>query len=228
MRINKMLSNKGICSRKDAARLIEDGRVKVNGVLSIPGQWVEEEDEILLDDKPLVAKEKIYIALNKPTGIVCTAAQEVKDNIISYMDYEDYIFPVGRLDKESQGLLILTNDGDWANEILAAENGHEKEYIVTVEREFNDEFIGLMESGVDIGDGITKACKAYRVNENTFRIILTQGLNRQIRRMCKALGHKVIKLERIRILNITLDNIEYGQWRYISKDELDTLKKLLL
>lgn len=221
MRINKLLSNFGYCSRKDTRRLIEEERVIINGKLAIQGQWVEiDEDEILIDNQPIKMKEKVYIALNKPVGVTCTAAKEVKDNIIDYVNYGEYIFPVGRLDKESQGLIILTNDGDFANDILEAENGHEKEYIVTVDKGFDDEFIKGMENGVEICGTITKPCKLTRINERTFKIILTQGLNKQIRRMCLVFGYKVQKLERIRILDLTIDGLEYGQWKHISKENI--------
>lgn len=225
MRINKLFSNLGICSRRETNRLIEEKRVFVNGKLCEPGQWVEEDDNILLDGKKVQAKRKVYLVLNKPRGITCTAAEEVNDNIITYMDYEQYIFPVGRLDKESQGLIIMTNDGELANKILEADNLHEKEYIVTVDKEINDDFIKNMSSGVDIGDTITRACKVTRIDNNTFNIILTQGLNRQIRRMSKTFGYNVIRLERIRIMNIRIDNIEYGKWRELTIDELEELKK---
>lgn len=224
MRINKYFSNLGICSRRETNRLIEEKRVIVNGVLCEPGQWVEEEDEILLDGVRVKAKEKIYIALNKPTGVTCTAAENVKNNIIDYMNYQQYIFPVGRLDKESQGLIIMTNDGILSNKILEADNLHEKEYIVTVDKPFNDDFINKMSNGVNIGDTVTRKCSVKRINENTFNIVLTQGLNKQIRRMTKAFGYNVIKLERIRIMNIKIDDIPYGEWRNITKGELDTLK----
>lgn len=224
MRINKYFSNLGICSRRETNRLIEEKRVIVNGVLCEPGQWVEEEDEILLDGVRVKAKEKIYIALNKPTGVTCTAADNVKNNIIDYMNYKQYIFPVGRLDKESQGLIIMTNDGILSNKILEADNLHEKEYIVTVDKPFNDDFINKMSNGVNIGDTVTRKCSVKRINENTFNIVLTQGLNKQIRRMTKVFGYNVIKLERIRIMNIKIDGIPYGEWRNITKGELDTLK----
>lgn len=224
MRINKYFSNLGICSRRETNRLIEEKRVIVNGVLCEPGQWVEEEDEILLDGVRVKAKEKIYIALNKPTGVTCTAADNVKNNIIDYMNYQQYIFPVGRLDKESQGLIIMTNDGILSNKILEADNLHEKEYIVTVDKPFNDDFINKMSNGVNIGDTVTRKCSVKRINENTFNIVLTQGLNKQIRRMTKVFGYNVIKLERIRIMNIKIDDIPYGEWRNITKGELDTLK----
>ena len=226
MRINKYFSNLGICSRRETNRLIEEKRVIVNGVLCQPGQWVEEYDDILLDGEKVKAREKIYIALNKPVGITCTAAENVKNNIIDYMNFEQYIFPVGRLDKESQGLIIMTNDGVLSNRILEADNLHEKEYIVTVDKEFDDNFIEGMSSGVDIGEAITRPCRVTKVSNNTFNIILTQGLNRQIRRMTKAFGYTVTKLERIRIMNIKIDNIEYGKWRKLTSRELEKLKEL--
>lgn len=228
MRINKYFSNLGICSRRETNRLIEEKRVIVNGVLCEPGQWVEEEDEILLDGVRVKAKEKIYIALNKPTGVTCTAADNVKNNIIDYMNYKQYIFPVGRLDKESQGLIIMTNDGILSNKILEADNLHEKEYIVTVDKPFNDDFINKMSNGVNIGDTVTRKCSVKRINENTFNIVLTQGLNKQIRRMTKAFGYNVIKLERIRIMNIKIDDIPYGEWRKLTFEELEKLKELAL
>ena len=224
MRINKLLSNMGFCSRKEANKFIEEGRVIVNGELCIPGQWVEKEDIVLIDNEPITPKEKVYIALNKPVGVTCTAEKTVENNIISYMNYPQYIFPVGRLDKESQGLILMTNDGDLANKILESENEHEKEYIVTVNKEFDDEFIKGMSEGVEILGTITKTCKVTRVNENTFKIILTQGLNKQIRRMSKAFGYTVIRLERIRIMNVKVDGIEYGEWRNLTKEEVDTLR----
>lgn len=191
------------------------------------GQWVELSDDIRLDGEPLKPKEKIYIALNKPVGVVCTAAEEVKNNIIDYLGIDDYVFPIGRLDKDSQGLIILTNDGDLANQVLAAENNHEKEYIVTLDQSFYDDFIEKMEQGVEILGQVTRPCKVKRINENTYSIILTQGLNRQIRRMSKAFGFNVVKLERTRIVNINLEGIDYGKWRYISKEEIESLERLI-
>lgn len=225
MRINKYFSNLGICSRRETNRLIEEKRVIVNGVLCEPGQWVEEYDDILLDGERVQAKEKIYIALNKPVGITCTAAENVKNNIIDYMNFGQYIFPVGRLDKESQGLIIMTNDGVLSNRILEADNLHEKEYIVTVDKEFDDNFIEGMSVGVDIGEAITRPCRVTKISNNTFNIILTQGLNKQIRRMTKAFGYTVTKLERVRIMNIKVDNIEYGKWRNLTDEELKKLKE---
>ncbi|MGL4774635.1 MAG: pseudouridine synthase [Clostridium sp.] len=224
MRINKLLSNYGICSRKEANKIIEEGRVVVNGELCFKGQWVEESDDILLDNKKLKKKEGIYIALNKPVGITCTAADGVKDNIIDYMNYPHYIFPVGRLDKPSDGLIILTNDGDLANKILESENEHEKEYIVTLDKPYDEAFLKGMSEGVSILGEFTKPCKLRRIDDTTFNIILTQGLNKQIRRMSKAFGYNVIKLKRIRIMNIKIDDIEYGNWRYLTKDELEYLR----
>lgn len=224
MRINKLLSNYGICSRKETNRIIEEGRIIVNGKLCIKGQWVEETDDILLDNKPLKPMEKVYIALNKPEGITCTAAKEVKDNIIDFMNYESYIFPVGRLDKESQGLIIMTNDGEIANKILESENNHEKEYIVKVDKPFDENFLEKMASGVEILNVKTRPCIVTRISEDTFRIILTQGLNKQIRRMTKVFGFTVINLKRIRIMNIKIDGIEKGKWRNLTTEELEQLK----
>ena len=231
VRINKLLSNLGICSRKEAARYIEDGRVKVNGILSIPGQWVEESDEILIDDEPVSAREKIYIALNKPVGITCTAEKTVKGNIIEYMNYPEYIFPVGRLDKPSEGLILLTNEGSIVNKILRAENKHEKEYKVTVNKNITQEFINKMSNGVRIFNPVTNKyvttnkCLVTKVNNRTFKIVLTQGLNRQIRRMCEVFGYSVEKLQRVRIMNLTLKGIPYGKWRVLSKSEVSELIK---
>ncbi|MGL5616784.1 MAG: pseudouridine synthase [Sarcina sp.] len=220
MRINKLFSNFGICSRKETNRIIEEGRIIVNGEVATVGQWVELSDEILLDGKALKEKEKVYIMLNKPVGITCSASEDIKDNIIDYLNYENYVFPIGRLDKDSQGLIILTNDGEFANEILEAENNHEKEYIVTLDKAFNDEFIKGMEKGVPILNQITKPCKVIPVDDYSYRIILTQGLNRQIRRMSKYFGYNVVKLQRIRILNLNLGNLSYGQWKFIDKKEV--------
>ena len=226
MRINKLLSNYGICSRREANRLIEENRIKVNGRLCKQGQWVEEEDIILIDNEPIPVKDKVYIVLNKPVGITCTAAKEVKDNIIDFMDYKEYIFPVGRLDKASQGLILMTNDGELANKILESENEHEKEYIVTVDKAFDDFFIKGMSEGVEICGVKTRPCKVSRITEDTFRIILTQGLNKQIRRMTKTFGYTVVQLERIRIINIKIDGIDTGKWRNLTEEEVMELKKM--
>ncbi|MGL5352118.1 MAG: pseudouridine synthase, partial [Clostridium sp.] len=170
MRINKLLSNMGYCSRKEASRFIEDNRVIVNGELCIQGQWVEESDSVLIDNEEVKPRPKVYIALNKPVGITCTAAKEVENNIIDFMDYPEYIFPVGRLDKESEGLILMTNDGDLANKILESENEHEKEYLVTVDKPFDNVFINGMSSGVEILGTITRKCVVTRINDDTFKI----------------------------------------------------------
>lgn len=237
MRINKLFSNYGICSRKETNKLIEEKRIEINGKPCVLGQWVKDEDEILFDNKPIVPMKKVYIALNKPIGITCTAESKVKDNIISFMKYSQYIFPVGRLDKESQGLILMTNDGEVANKILESDNMHEKEYIVQLDKNFDDEFIRKMSSGVDISikknifrrDNIvrTRPCEVTRINENTFKIILTQGMNKQIRKMSGALGYNVIRLERIRIMNIKLDDIKIGKWRYLYEEEIQNIIKKL-
>lgn len=224
MRINKLLSNYGFCSRNETNKIIEEGRIKVNGELAIKGQWVEKGDDILIDDAPLLPKDKIYIALNKPVGITCTAAKEVEGNIISFMNYEEYIFPIGRLDKASEGLILMTNDGDLANKILESENNHEKEYIVTVDRPFDDSFIKGMSEGVEISGVRTRLCKVSRISEDTFRIILTQGLNKQIRKMTKTFGYNVISLQRIRIINIKIQGIDTGKWRNLTEEELVELR----
>ena len=224
MRINKLLSNYGICSRTEANRIISEKRIIVNGKLCTLGQWVEEDDIILLDNVVIKPKSKIYIALNKPEGITCTAEKTVENNIINFMNYPEYIFPVGRLDKESQGLILMTNDGDLANKILESENQHEKEYIVKVNKPFDDFFMKGMSEGVQISKVITRPCKVIKVNDNTFRIILTQGLNRQIRKMSKVFGYTVVRLERIRILNIKIDGIDKGGWRYLTQEEVSVLR----
>ncbi|MBS5928608.1 MAG: pseudouridine synthase [Clostridium sp.] len=224
MRINKLLSNYGYCSRKETNKLIQDKRVIVNGELAIEGQWVEESDTILLDNVRVKPKDKVYVAFNKPVGIVCTAAKETENNIIDYVDYPEYIFPIGRLDKPSQGLILLTNDGDLADKILSSENYHEKEYIVEVDKDIDDEFILNMSNGIKIGDRITRKCKVKALGEKKFSIILTEGMNRQIRKMCKSLGYEVTLLKRIRIMNILIDGIEEGKWRNLSIKEINTLK----
>lgn len=226
MRINKLLSNYGYCSRKETNRLIEENRIVVNGKLCTLGQWVEETDEILLDHQPVQMNEKIYLAFNKPIGITCTLERTVPHNIIDFIDYDQYIFPVGRLDKASEGLILLTNDGDLANKILESDNDHEKEYIVTVDKPFDDDFLLGMAAGVEICGVLTRPCKITRVSEMTFNIILTQGLNKQIRRMTKAFGYTVVKLQRIRILNIPLEGIKPGTWRTLTTSELDYLHML--
>lgn len=226
MRINKLLSNKGICSRKQTNEWIVAGRIQVNGKSAICGQWVEEEDDILLDGEPIKARKKVYLLLNKPVGITCTADEKVKGNIMDYVAYPEFIFPVGRLDKASQGLILLTNDGDLANQILNAEHEHEKEYLVTVHQSFDDNFLLKMANGVDLGKTVTKPCQITRVSEDTFKIVLTQGLNRQIRKMCQVFGYQVTRLERIRILFLEIGNLDYGKWRCLTQDEICNLRRV--
>ncbi|GAB6150559.1 pseudouridine synthase [Clostridium novyi] len=228
MRINKLLSNYGICSRKEANRIIEQNRIIVNGKLCIPGQWVEESDEILLDNKRIKPKKKVYILLNKPVGITCTSSKDIKANIIDFVNYKDYIFPVGRLDKESEGLIILTNDGELSNKILESENMHEKEYVVKVDKPFDDEFIENMSKGVQLKGVKTRPCIVKRIDECTFKIILTQGLNRQIRKMTRAFGYTVVKLKRIRIMNLKIDGIDIGSFRHFTEDELNNIRVMVM
>ncbi|AZH29412.1 pseudouridine synthase [Paenibacillus sp. M-152] len=225
MRINKYISETGFCSRRETNRLIAAGRITINGSVCEAGAEVEPLDIVLIDGKPIPINhsEPVYLALNKPIGIVCTAAEQVEGNIIRYVNYPSRIFAIGRLDKASEGLILLTNDGSIVNQMMRSEHGHEKEYAVTVDKPVTDEFTQTMSRGVEILNVITKPCKVDRISEYEFRIILTQGLNLQIRRMCKALGYRVLKLERVRIMNITLDHLERGQWRHLEKEELELL-----
>ncbi|WDM24145.1 pseudouridine synthase [Paenibacillus polymyxa] len=225
MRINKFISETGFCSRRETNRLIAAGRITINGNVCEAGAEVEPQDIVLIDGEaiPLNSSEPVYLALNKPIGIVCTAAEQVAGNIISYVNYPSRIFAIGRLDKASEGLILLTNDGSIVNQMMRSEHGHEKEYVVTVDKPVTDEFTQTMSRGVEILNVITKPCKVDRTSEYEFRIILTQGLNLQIRRMCKALGYRVLKLERVRIMNISLDHLERGQWRHLEREELELL-----
>lgn len=228
MRIQKYISETGFCSRRHTNRLIIEGRVTVNGVVSDKNTMIAEHDEVLIDGRPIPRKEQsVYLALHKPVGITCTAAKEVEGNIIDFVNYPTRIFPVGRLDKASEGLILMTNDGDIFNKILRSEHSHEKEYVVTVDKVITEQFVLEMESGVEILNTITKPCKVEKISDNVFKIILTQGLNRQIRRMCKALGYRVERLQRIRIMNIHLGNLEAGAWRELSQQELNELLKEL-
>lgn len=210
-RLNKYISETGTCSRREADKLIEQGRVTVNGNIPELGTKVSDADDITIDGKPIKSKEKaIYIAFNKPPGITCTTDLKDKDNIIEFINHPKRIFPIGRLDKPSEGLLFMTNDGDIVNKILRAGNNHEKEYLVMVDKPIVPDFIQKMANGIDIGDAVTKKCFVKQEAADKFRIILTQGLNRQIRRMCDALDYKVYKLQRIRIMNVTLNGINSG------------------
>jgi 23S rRNA pseudouridine2604 synthase len=224
MRLNKYIAETGVCSRREADKWIEAGRVNVRGELATLGTQVNEGDEVCIDGQPVGAKKKsIYIAFHKPVGIVCTTEAHIEDNIIDFIGHDERIFPVGRLDRDSEGLILLTNDGDIVNEILRSENNHEKEYIVTVERPITDLAVKMLADGVKIMGVVTKPSKVTRVNRETFRIILTQGLNRQIRRMCSALGYKAQRLQRVRIMNIKLGSLQAGEWRYLSDTELHGL-----
>jgi len=229
MRINKYISETGYCSRRETNRLIAAGRITINGKVCEKGADVEPEDIVLIDGQeiPFNDREPVYLALNKPIGIVCTAAEQVEGNIIQYVNYPSRIFAIGRLDKASEGLIFLTNDGDIVNKMMRSEHNHDKEYVVTVDKPVTDEFVRAMSQGVEILNVVTKPCEVYKHSENIFRIILTQGLNLQIRRMCKALGYRVLKLERIRIMNVTLDGLERGQWRHLEKQELEKLLSML-
>jgi 23S rRNA pseudouridine2604 synthase len=227
MRINKYISEKGICSRREADKLIEQKRVTINGVIAQIGSVVCQEDVVKIDNKPLRPKDKsVYLVLNKPVGIVCTTDTREQDNIVDFMNYPVRIFPVGRLDKDSEGLIIMTSDGDIVNKILRAGNNHEKEYIVKVDKPITQGFIHGMSDGVRIGT-VTKKCKVEILSKYSFRIILTEGMNRQIRRMCESFGYRVMKLKRIRIMNIHLGAMPTGAWRYLTPEELSGLNKLL-
>jgi 23S rRNA pseudouridine2604 synthase len=229
IRLNKYLSEIGYCSRRAGDKLIESGRVFINGKVAELGQKICVNDEIKVDDKVLKAKKKnkTYLALNKPIGIVCTTDTRVeKDNIIDFINYPERIFPIGRLDKPSSGLILLTNDGDIVNKILRTEHNHEKEYLVKVDKPLSQTIIDRMSKGVPILDTITKECKIKKTGSNEFKIILTQGLNRQIRRMCEYFNYKVVSLERIRIMNIKLD-LPVGEYRELTKEEMNSLNKLI-
>jgi len=226
--LNKFISSTGICSRREADRWIEAGRVQLNGVVAKKGNRVEPGDEVLLDGKPLTDKPApVYLALHKPAGITSTTDRKDPDNIVDFVNYPQRIFPIGRLDKASTGLILLTNDGDIVNDILREENEHEKEYIVTVTRPITDRFVERMQKGLPILGTVTKECVVEKLNKTTFRIVLTQGLNRQIRRMCEYLGYKVATLKRVRIMHLQLAKLQPGQWRELTPEELKTLRNKL-
>lgn len=230
MRINKYLSEAGVCSRREADRLIKEGRVTINGILALLGSILSEGDEVRVDGSLIKGNtKKVLIAFNKPKGIVCTTADpKSKDvNIVEYINYPERIFPVGRLDKDSEGLILLSNDGDLSNRIMKARNYHEKEYEVEVDKPFDDEFLKKMSEGVPILDTVTRKCKLRRTGKTSFNIILTQGLNRQIRRMCEYFGYRVVKLKRIRIMNIKLGSLKSGTYRNITEVEYNELAKEL-
>lgn len=226
-RLNKAIAETGYCSRREADKLIEKRKVKVNGKVAEMGVKVTREDEISVRGEVLTkVARNIYLVFNKPIGITCTTDLRIKGNIISYINYPERIFPIGRLDKPSDGLIFMTNDGDIVNKILRSRNNHEKEYIVSVNNKITSSFIKKMSSGVPILDTVTKKCKVTRVNNHTFKIILTQGLNRQIRRMCEFLGYEVTSLRRLRIMNISLGNLKPGKYRSFTKKELKDLLAL--
>ena len=226
MRLNKFISESGKASRRGADKLIEEGRVKINGRKAKIGDHVKPGDEVMVNGQRLrLARNNVYIALNKPVGITCTTEKNVKGNIIDLVNHPLRIFNIGRLDKDSDGLILLTNDGDIVNEILRAENNHEKEYIVSVDKPITPEFIEKMSKGVRILGTKTLPCYVEQLSKYEFKIILTQGLNRQIRRMCEALGYEVYRLQRVRIMNIHLGNLPIGQWRDLTKKEKDRLFK---
>ncbi|RAJ06567.1 23S rRNA pseudouridine2604 synthase [Chitinophaga skermanii] len=227
--INKYISETGFCSRREADKYIDQGRVTINDNVALKGNRVGPGDVVEIDGEPLKKKRKesTYIALNKPKGITCTTDLKDKTNIIDYVNFKTRIFPIGRLDKLSEGLIFLTNDGDIVNKILRAGNQHEKEYIVTVDQPITLEFIKAMRSGVKILGTVTQKCFVQQEGDRRFRIILTQGLNRQIRRMCEALGYKVETLKRTRIMNMTLKDLPVGKWRFFTKDEIDTINKMV-
>ncbi len=224
MRINKFISETGVCSRREADKWIEAGRVSCNGRIAVLGTQVAQGDEVRIDGELIgVKKPPVYIALNKPVGIICTTEPDVEDNIIDHVGFPERIFPVGRLDRDSEGLILLTNNGDIVNEILRSENDHEKEYKVTVDRPITDLALRMLAGGVKIMGETTKPAKVARIDAQTFRIILTQGLNRQIRRMCSALGYKAQRLQRVRIMNVQLGTLRPGQWRHLTPQELSAL-----
>lgn len=228
-RINKYLSEAGYCSRREADKLIQQGRVTINGEIPEMGTKVTENDVVRVNGKKIEkeGEPQVYLAFNKPVGIVCTTDTEVeKDNIIDYINYPTRIFPVGRLDKASEGLIFLTNDGDIVNKILRARNKHEKEYIVTVNRPVTSNFVERMSMGIPILDTVTKKCEVEKLGKFDFRIILTQGLNRQIRRMCEYLGYEVVNLKRVRIMNVMLD-VPEGKWRHLSAEELRVINQMV-
>lgn len=224
MRVNKYISESGLCSRREADKLMENKRVTINGVVAEIGSIIKDIDIVRVDGIIIKSKPRdIYLAFNKPPGIVSTTDQTIQGNMIDYINYPERIFHIGRLDKASEGLILLTNNGDIVNKILREENNHEKEYLVTVNKKITSVFINKMSSGVEILNTTTKPCKINQLSERVFSIILTQGLNRQIRRMCSACNYRVMKLKRVRIMNIKLGKLAIGTWRYLTNEELTEL-----
>ena len=234
MRINSFISSTGLCSRREADELVKQGKVKVNNEIATIGQRVSEDDKVEVDGKLLsLQNTNVYIALNKPRGITCTTERHIEGNIVDFVNHEERIFPIGRLDKDSEGLILLTSDGSIVNKILRNENKNEKDYIVTVNKPISPSFLKGMAGGVKIYNPvrneytITNKCKVSKINNKTFKITLTQGLNRQIRRMCSHFGYRVVKLKRIRIMNIELGNLPVGKWRNLTEEELGTLFRII-
>lgn len=226
--LNKYISDSGLCSRREADRFIEQGRVTINGIDAVKGNRVQEGDEVRVDGEAIrKKKERIYLALNKPKGITCTTDSKDKTNIVDFVNFKMRIFPIGRLDKRSEGLIFLTNDGDIVNKILRAGNQHEKEYYVTVDKPVTAEFLNLMRNGVKILGTVTKKCQVKQEGDDRFKIILIQGLNRQIRRMCEVLGYNVTALKRVRIMSFTLSGLAPGHWRYFTAAEVQTMNTML-
>ena len=226
IRLNKYIASSGLCSRREADTYIENGKVTINGIVAVQGSKVIEGDIVEVNGKSVVPDDAmVYIAFNKPLGVTCTTDSRDPSNIVDYIGYPERIFPVGRLDKNSTGLILLTNDGSIVNKLLRAENGHEKEYVVTVNRPYDNDFVKKMENGVPVLGQLTLPCKVIPVNNKTFRIILHQGLNRQIRRMCEYLDYRVTKLKRVRFMNIELGKLESGQWRNLTAAEKKELLK---
>lgn len=228
IRVNKYLSDCGICSRRQADRYVEEGRIQVNGQVAVMGTKIFSGDEVKFDNK-VISKENemILLAMNKPRGITCTAQKEDPDNIVDFLNYPKRVYPIGRLDKDSEGLILLTNDGSIVNKILKASNFHEKEYVVTVNKPITLKFLEGMREGVPILDTVTRRCEVTQVNKFTFNIILTQGLNRQIRRMCEYFGFRVVTLQRVRVMNIKLGKLKVGTWRKVTEKEIQDLYKLI-
>ena len=228
VRLNRFIAESGYCSRREADRLIAEGRVRLDGRVGVLGDRVDEGSVVEVDGRAVGAKaDAVYLLLNKPRGIVCTTDPREPNNVVDYLNYPIRVFPVGRLDKDSEGLLLLTSDGEIVNRILRAAGGHEKEYEVTIDRLVTPEFLRRMTGGVPILDTVTLPCRARQTGERSFNIVLVQGLNRQIRRMCEALGCRVRSLRRVRIMNLKLGRLRPGEWRELTKAELDELKRSL-
>ena len=229
MRINKFFTEQGYCSRREADRLIEAGRVKINGRKAVLGDQVSDQDHVTLDGQRILFNpQKIYLMYNKPRGVTCTTEKNVKGNIVDAVNHPQRVFPIGRLDKDSTGLIFLTNDGDIVNKILRAQYGHEKEYVVEINQPIHRDFLNKMRQGVNIGDHVTKKCKVEQIGKNQFVIVLTEGKNRQIRRMCEVLGATVKNLHRVRIMNVKIDDLKSGEWREIPGPLLSELKNSLV